>query len=151
MAKTCDNKSVGVIIRKKDGAFGIIKRINFPIAYAFVAGHLDGETFAVQAKNEAQEEASITVLELEELLHKQYKNPCKRDQGHGHEWKVFEATEWEGSLQASSDAKEAFWISPAELHTLIQKTYSFLREKGIELNERNRDAAQCLYQFICWR
>ena len=140
MAKTCDNKSVGVIIR--DGElFGLIKRINYPISYAFVAGHLDGETAERQAKNEAQEEAGITILELRELLHKAYKNPCKRDGGNGHEWTVFEATKWEGVLRASSDAKEAFWVKPEDLKKLIDRTYSFLGTKGIDLKDSNVDRA----------
>ena len=44
MAKQCDNKSVGVIIRR-GGDFAVILRKNYPIAYAFIAGHLDKSCF----------------------------------------------------------------------------------------------------------
>jgi len=140
MAKSCDNKSVGVVIRDGD-LIAIIKRINYPISFAFVAGHLDGETAENQAKNEAREEANIIILALKELLHKTYKNPCKRDGGHGHEWTVFEATKWEGVLRASSDAKEAFWVKPDDLEKLVNHTLTFLKERGVVLEDSNVDVA----------
>lgn len=125
MSKNCDNKSVGVII-KKGPQFALIKRINFPVAYAFVAGHCDGETFEKQAVAEALEEGGITVTKLEKRLHERFKNPCKRDGGLGHEWTVFEATEWSGELKASSDAKEALWVSSDKLTRLARRSDSFL-------------------------
>lgn len=129
MPKNCDNKSVGVIIRRGDD-FALIKRINFPVAFAFIAGHCDGETFEKQAVAEAKEEGGITVTKLEKKLHETFKNPCKRDGGKCHEWTVFEATEWSGELKASSDAKEASWVSPLELARLARRSDSFLVKHG---------------------
>ena len=129
MATTCDNKSVGVIIRK-GGKFALVKRINFPVAYAFIAGHIDGENPEVQAKNEALEEGGITVTKLKKVLHESFKNPCKRDGGLGHDWIVFEATEWHGELKAGSDAKKASWESIEKIRRLARRSDSFLIKHG---------------------
>ena len=125
MSKTCDNKSVGVII-KKGNSFALIKRINYPVSYAFIAGHLDGETPENQAVQEALEEGAIAVTELKMRLHETFKNPCKRDAGKGHEWFVFEALKWTGELKGGSDAKIASWVSLRELRRLARRSESFL-------------------------
>lgn len=133
MAKICDNKSVGIII-KKDNLFAIIKRKNYPVSYAFVAGHLDGGTARQMAIIETAEEASINVDELELRLEETFSNPCKRDGGSWHEWVVWEAVKWHGDLTAGSDAKEAFFVSPEELRALADKTRSFSKQIGIPIN-----------------
>src|SRR3989344_90684 len=129
MPKTCDNKSVGVIIRHGNSLL-LIKRKNFPVSFAFVAGHLDGDTFEDAAKKEALEEVRIAISELKELWGGTLMNPCKRDDGRGHEWKVFEAAKWDGTPQAGSDAKETFWASPEELGALRDKSIVFLKKHG---------------------
>ena len=130
MLNVCDNKSVGVII-KKDDTFAVIKRRNYPVAYAFVAGHLDGDTFEDAAKKEALEEVRISVEELSLKLDEQFPNPCKRDGGDGHHWQVFEAVKWSGELQSGSDAKEAFWVTPEELRALADVTFAHAKKKNI--------------------
>lgn len=134
--KLCDNKNVGVIIRN-NGLFALIKRRNFPIAYAFVAGHLDGDTPEISAKKEAREEVGITVSSLKELFKETLPNPCRRDNGFEHEWTVFEAIEWTGELIASSDAKEAFWANREQLEALAEKTRYFEKKLGIPLTKEN--------------
>ena len=134
MAKTCDNKSVGVIVRK-DGKFLLIKRRNFPVSYACVAGHLDGDTYDDAAQKEASEEIGITIKEMNGVWSGTLPNPCKRDGGHGHTWKVFEVTKWDGTPNAGSDAKEAFWASPEELAALTARTLSFEKTLGIPLHD----------------
>lgn len=131
----CDNKSVGVIIKRDDGAFAVIKRKNYPVSYAFVAGHLDGDTPEEAAKKESREEAHIDIKELKELLHKTFQNPCKRPGGSFHEWYIFEAADWAGELKSGSDAKETFFVSPDELKNLIKKTESFSQKSEIPLDD----------------
>ena len=130
MAKRCDNKSVGVIIRRSD-TFAVIKRKNFPVSYAFVAGHCDGDTYEDAAMKETLEEAGIRVSVLEKKLDGIYKNPCKRDGGDGHHWQIFEAIEWDGELRAGSDAKEAFWVSLEELKRLQYRTEEVAKKLGV--------------------
>lgn len=134
MAHRCDNTSVGVIIRQ-GLEFALIKRKNFPVAYAFVAGHCDGDTFKDAAVKEAIEEAGIRVTSLEEKLNKSYANPCKRDGGIGHHWVLFDALEWDGKLQASSDAKEAFWVSLGELKRLVERTEAVAKKLGVSVGD----------------
>lgn len=134
MSKVCDNKSVGIIIRKGDD-FAVILRKNYPVAYAFIAGHLDGDTFEVSAVKEAREEGTIIITELKEKLAEKYHNSCKREGGSWHEWKIFEATKWSGELKASSDAKEAYWKSRAELRDLADRTIYFSDKLGIPLEK----------------
>jgi len=131
---TCDNKSVGVIIKDRS-KFAVIKRKNYPVAYAFVAGHLDGMTPEEAAKTEAQEESNITVHALKEVLHERFENPCKRTGGSWHEWYVFDAADWSGNLKAGSDAKEARWISHDELYTLAERTHSFSEKFNIPFSK----------------
>ena len=137
MPKTCDNKSVGVIIRRGD-KFAVIKRANFPVSYAMVAGHLDGDTFTNAAVKEAREEARVEVTKLAELLSQKFENPCKRRGGSWHEWKIYEATEWNGELRASSDAAEAFWATADELKKLADRTLYFSAKLGIPIKELAR-------------
>jgi len=141
MSKSCDNKSVGVIIKNADGKFAVIKRKNYPVAYAFVAGHLDGDTPEDAAVKEADEEVGIKVKSLEKKLEDKFQNPCKREGGSWHEWHIFEANEWSGELKAGSDAKDAHWLSSGELKTLADRTHLFLEKSGIPLEELNRITA----------
>jgi len=131
---TCDNKSVGVIIRSRD-TFAVIKRKNYPIAYAFVAGHLDGMTPEEAAQTEAQEESNISIHSLKEVLHKRLENPCKREGGSWHEWFVYEAIDWSGTLSAGSDAKEASWKSQDDLRALAKRTHFFSKKLNIPLSD----------------
>lgn len=128
----CDNKSVGVIIRNGENLL-LIKRKNFPVSYAFVAGHLDGDSPEDAAKKEAQEEAGITVSGLKKVLEETFQNPCKREGGSYHEWHVFDVLNWSGEPKAASDAKEVFWATRQELNDLAQKTIDILKKAEIPL------------------
>lgn len=129
--ETCDNKSVGVIIRRGETFLTAIKRKNFPISYAFVAGHCDGDTFEDAARKEAGEEAGIAVEETKELLTERYKNQCRRPGGSWHEWKVFEAVSWSGEPRAGSDAQEFFWVNKEGLLALAYRTLYFAKKLNI--------------------
>jgi 8-oxo-dGTP pyrophosphatase MutT (NUDIX family) len=129
-AKTCDNKSVGQIIKKGD-AFVVIERRNYPQAYALVAGHCDGESFGDAAIKEAREEANITIEENEPVWQGRIDNPCKREGGSFHDWLIFEAKKWSGELKAGDDAKRFFLCSPEELGKLAARTEYFAEKYGV--------------------
>jgi len=137
MTKKCDNKSVGVIIRRGD-KFVMIKRKNFPVAYAFVAGHLDGDLFEKAAVKEAKEEGNIEILSLDKKFEGKFHNPCKREGGLWHKWQVFETNKWQGELQSGSDAKEAFWASREDLRRLAERTIYF----SVKLETQIEDLSQ---------
>lgn len=134
MTKICDNKSVGIIIRQGD-KFAMIKRKNFPVAYAFVAGHLDSDTFEKAAVKESKEEADITVFSLKKKLEDKFYNPCRRENGSWHDWQVFEADRWAGELKSGSDAKEAFWATRDDLVKLAERTLYFSTKLDIPLED----------------
>ena len=130
MAKICDNKSVGIIIKDGD-RYALIKRINYPVSFAFVAGHVDDDSFEDAAKKEVMEEVRVKTVTLKLVLDKQFPNPCKRQNGSYHPWQVFEAVAWAGELHAGSDAKEAFWISQTELKMLAKRTHDIAERLGV--------------------
>src|SRR3989344_5144758 len=132
----CDNKSVGVVI-KKDAKFVVILRKNYPVSYAFVAGHLDGDAPRQAAMKEAIEEVNVNVDSLKHLLSETYQNSCKRDGGGFHEWSVWEAVKWHGEVAAGSDAKEVYIFSPRKVSALAKRTRSFSKQSGIPLNKEN--------------
>lgn len=124
MSKICDHTSVGVIIKNGE-QFCLIKRENYPVSYAFVAGHLDGDTPEAGAKREAQEEVGIHTAEMRFVYRDLLDNPCKRNGGAFHQWTIFESYDWKGTLKANSDAADAFWCSYRELYRLAQHTFIF--------------------------
>lgn len=141
MSKKCDNTSVGVIIRHKDGRFAMIERRNFPQAFAFIAGHGDGDIPEDASKKEAREEGGIVVLAQKLLLAKRYENPCKREGGTHHDWSIFEATQWEGALKADSDAKASFWADQTRLESLAKITDEYAKMFGLSMEELARNPA----------
>lgn len=119
----------------------MIKRKNFPISYAFAAGHNDGDSPEQAAIKEAREELGITVEGLKHLLKVKLQNPCKRPGGTFHEWDIFEATKWSGELKSGSDAKEAFWAPPHKLHGLAEKSERFLKKHNFKTEDFDLMAA----------
>lgn len=139
MPKKCDNKSVGVIV-ERDGEFAMIFRKNYPVAWAMIAGHVDkhgSPRDAIMA--EANEEGRLNIKRSAKVFEEQrIDNPCKRENGLHHHWFVFEALDWSGNLQPSSDAKLAEWKTREQLHWLAARTEYFMRKFGIPYQEVGR-------------
>lgn len=132
MAKQCDNKSVGLLIEDDRGRYGLISRINYPRAIAPIAGHVEphgSEKEAIVA--EAREEGGLKLENFVQLWEGDIKNPCKREGGDHHYWTVYGAYNWLGEFRASSDAKEARWVTPEELKRLTERTERFMQKFGI--------------------
>src|SRR3989338_8465242 len=131
MAKVCDNTSVGQIIRD-GGKIVVIERANYPEAFALPAGHVDGDpNFTYAVIRELEEEAGLKVEKNNLVFEEDIDNPCKRQGGTHHLWKVYEALNWSGELKAGSDAKKAVWFSPAELQKIAARTEHFMKKYGI--------------------
>ena len=130
MAKICDNKSAGEILRK-DGKIVLIDRHNYPESYALPAGHLDGDTFARGVERESQEEVGITIGKNKSVWSGRIDNPCKREGGSFHDWEVFEASVWSGDLRAGDDAKRFFRAAPDELKKIAARTEYFMKKYGV--------------------
>src|SRR3989344_7546233 len=100
MPKICDNKSVGIIVRK-DGKLLMIERKKYPFGFALPAGHQDGDSPEKTAAKELSEEAGLMAENLEKRLEVSFNNPCRRDGGTYHDWTIFEASRWHGELKPS--------------------------------------------------
>lgn len=132
--KLCDNKSAGMVITGPKGIV-MIKRKNYPQAYALPAGHCDGDSFNDCAVRETKEEVGIEVSSYEELWGGKINNPCKRLVGIFHDWRVYKARRWSGELKPATDAKEAFWASDEDLRRMAKRTEHFSEKYGISLDD----------------
>jgi len=136
MAKKCDNTSVGQIIRDEKNIYAIIERMNYPESFALPAGHVDGDpSFTEAMLREIEEEAGLLVQKNQTVFKEDIDNPCKRENGTHHLWEVYEAKEWSGELKAGSDAKKAYWLSPAELQKIAKRTEYFMEKYAIPYNQ----------------
>ena len=136
--KKCDNTSAGEIIKMhaaSNSPVAMIKRKNYPQAYAFPAGHGDGDPKA--AVRETSEEVSLTIVDSKNkrVFEGEIDNPCKREGGDHHYWQVFEAGEWSGKLEAKSDAAEAFWAKSEDLSKYAARTEYFMEKYGLKYDQ----------------
>ena len=136
MTPTCDNKSVGIILKNSNGEYLILLRKSNPKVYAFLASHVDVHGGSVEtAKEEVQKEAGASGVMLKLLLNKDYPNPCSRGGTH-HLWNVFEGI-YNGPT-SDSDAGSVFWKTSDEIKKLIERTKSYNRGKIFQEDwERN--------------
>lgn len=132
MARPCDNTSVGEIIEGRDGRVVIIERANYPESYAMPAGHVDGEAvWNAGIKRECREEVGLDILNDELVFGEDIDNPCKRDGGTHHVWKVYHTTSFTGELKAGDDAKKAYWKTLDEVKTIATRTEYFMKKYNI--------------------
>lgn len=138
MAKICDNTSVGQIIEllgEDLRRIVVIDRANYPQAKALPAGHEDGVEGDAGVRKEVAEEVGLTILENELVFTGRIENPCKREGGDYHEWKVYRSFKTEGELKAGSDAKKAAIVTLAELHLYAIRTEYFMHKCMISYDE----------------
>lgn len=129
MAKICDHTSVGMIVSKESKIL-LIERANFPKGFACPAGHVDGdESYELSATRELKEEVGLDAESLELLIDKRKDNPCKREGGSWHHWKVYK-TEALGEIQRSLDeTKKAGWYGLDEIKKLGARTEEYVAGK----------------------
>ncbi len=118
------------MIVEKEGKILLIERAKFPKGFACPAGHVDGDPdFETCAKRELKEEVGLEATDLELLIEKRKENPCRREDGTWHYWKVYKA-EAKGEIQRSLDeTKKAGWYSKDEIRTLGDRTEAYLSGK----------------------
>jgi ADP-ribose pyrophosphatase YjhB (NUDIX family) len=125
--KVCDHTSVGMIVRNHTGDILLIERKKPPYGFAAPAGHVDGDdSYEVAARRELQEEVGLDAGALQLVIDQDVDNPCRRQDGTWHHWKVYEVVA-SGTLRPSQDeTKQAYWASPEELKRLTTRTRQFL-------------------------
>lgn len=126
--KTCDNASVGVIIRNHSGDLLMFERVKPPVGIAPVAGHIDEHGTAEDAaRAEVAEEVGLTVQTLTPVLSGWRGNRCRRRGGDGHRWTVFEAQVTGDVTTAADETRDARWYTPAEAQALAARTAAHAR------------------------
>ena len=122
----CDHKSVGMLIWNGDKLL-LIERRKPPYGFAPPAGHVDGHgSFEDAAKAETKEEVGLEAKNLKLLIEGRKENPCRREGGTWHYWKIFEA-KTEGKVMASPDeTKQYGWYTREQIRELAKKTKSYV-------------------------
>ncbi len=130
MVRNCDNLSVGVIMERKDSV-ALLRRAKFPIAVAPPAGHVDEHgSLEMAAIAEVREELGLTIslrgLIRTPIVQRTVSNRCRRPGGDHHDWTVFRAAEFSGSLRPSvTETKGAGWYDKDQLQWLADRTKAF--------------------------
>lgn len=134
MSKKCDNKSVGMLVWRGDKLL-LIERKKPPFGFAPPAGHVDDKgSYINAAKEELEEEVGLTPIKITLVAEGKKNNPCRREGGSWHYWKVYR-TETKGKLKPSKDeTKQAGWYSKEQIKLLAKRTKDYL-DKKIEEQE----------------
>ena len=111
--------SVGAII-VKDDKYLLIDRVQPPLGFAGVAGHIDeGEDAERAIRREVEEESGLKIKNLE-LLFEEYLdwNWCSK-KINGHHWYLFRC-EFDGDLKLNKEeTKSIGWYSVEEIKKMI--------------------------------
>jgi len=127
MTKKCDNKSVGILVWRESSLL-LIERKKPPFGFAPPAGHIDRDnSFEESAKRELKEEVGLETQNLKLLTEGRKENPCRREGGSWHYWKIYQI-EATGEVKRSEDeTKQAIFCKKDDLLLLASKTEKYLR------------------------
>jgi ADP-ribose pyrophosphatase YjhB (NUDIX family) len=111
----------------KDGKLLLIERKRPPFGFAPPAGHLDlDSSFEHSAERELKEEVGLDSKNIELLIEGRKENPCRREGGSWHYWKIYKV-ETSGEVKRSEDeTKQAGFYSSDDLKLLADKTERYL-------------------------
>jgi ADP-ribose pyrophosphatase YjhB (NUDIX family) len=126
--KTCDHTSVGMCVWK-DGKLLLIERKKFPPGFAVPAGHVDGDAdFEAAARRELKEEVGLDAGELELMYEARHENPCRREGGTWHYWKIYNVEVTGDVKRSEEETKQAGWYSVEEIKAMEDKLEPIMRE-----------------------
>lgn len=130
MPKVCDHTSVGMLVWK-NAELLLIERKKPPFGFAPPAGHVDTDTsFEDAARRELKEEVGLFTKEIKLLIEGRKENPCRRDGGSWHYWKIY-SIETDGEILRSIDeTKRAGYYNGEELLRLAIKTEKYVAGEG---------------------
>lgn len=103
------HSSVGAII-KQDNKILMVDRKNIPLGWACPAGHIkEGETAEQTIIREIKEETDLDVISYSLIIHEAVPfGTCKRGFT-GHDWHVYEISDWRGKIKLSPEHKAIGW------------------------------------------
>ncbi len=124
---TCNHTSVGIFVWRDDGALLLIERAQFPKGFALPAGHVDeGEEYVKAAERELREEVGLKAVELELLAEGKKENPCKREGGTWHYWRLYQTTVLGEISRNREEVKSVGWYTKEEVAKLAERTREYL-------------------------
>lgn len=133
MSKVCDHTSVGMLVWR-EGKLLIIERKKAPLGFAVPAGHVDGDsTFEEAAKRELKEEVGLDAHRLEIMFDGRKENPCRREGGIWHHWKIYKVEATGDVKRSEEETKQAGWYSVEELRAMYDKIEPIWQELFKEL------------------
>lgn len=129
MPKICDHTSVGMFVWKDDKLL-LIERGKEPHGFAVPAGHVDGDpTFEDATKRELKEEVGLVARNLELIGEGRKENPCRREGGSWHYWKLYKV-DTTGDINRSLDeTKKAEWYDIQQIKIMAKRTENY--KKGL--------------------
>ncbi|MEK7520834.1 MAG: NUDIX hydrolase [Patescibacteria group bacterium] len=127
-------KSVGMIVKNKDGEIALLDRRKEVLGWACPAGHIDSEEGAeVWRDRELAEETGIAVRgEMALVLHADINNACKRGFDE-HEWFIYaaEAESDRLELKEPENHKGIGWFKPEEIrHLELEPVWRAILERA---------------------
>jgi len=125
--KECDHTSVGMVIQK-DEKILLIERAKRPFGFAIPAGHVDEDReYEKAACRELKEEVGLDATHLELIAEGRKENPCRREGGSWHYWKIYKMQVEGEVLGSPSETKKVGWYSKDEIQALAQRTKEYLQ------------------------
>lgn len=142
MPYTCDGNSVGVLIFDDHDRLLMITRAKAPSGIAPVAGHVKDEnpeyTHVDAAVAETREEVGLTVRpeDLRRVYTQWHPNRCGATipaDPVGHDWEVYWAKEWSGTItRAEDEAADVAWYTMEQVQELADRTMAYARGEVTE-------------------
>lgn len=120
-SRVCDHTSVGILAFDQEGRLLLIDRKKGAPGLAPPAGHVDDHgTPEDAARAELFEEVGLTAISLRLLKEGRKENPCRREGGSWHYWRVYSAHA-RGEIRVSLDeTKGHYWITSEECERLVK-------------------------------
>ncbi len=111
----------------RDNKLLLIERKRPPFGFAPPAGHVDRDySFETAAKRELQEEVGLTTESMKLLTEGRKDNPCRREGGNWHYWKIYKINAVGEIKRSTEETKQANWFDNGQLRILAQKTQKYL-------------------------
>lgn len=124
------HSAAGAII-KQNGKILMLDRLSIPLGWACPAGHIEeGETPEETLIREIKEETNLNVNKYKLLIHEAVPfGTCGRGFT-GHDWYVYEITDWQGEIKLSSEHRAIGWKSIEEIKRLqLEEVWEYFLKK----------------------
>lgn len=154
MSKLCDHKSVGMLVWKPlpngSNVLLLIERKKPPFGFAPPAGHVDDDPdHMTAALRELEEEVGIRGYGLGEIWVATLKNPCRREGGTHHDWRVYQTHVEDVDVKRSEDETKSYrWATSKELESLAERTRLYLKKEISEEDWQKSPGLEPVWYYL---